>query len=257
MRRMAPFLVAFSALALPATPSEAADHYDMFEGNPIGGQEPKQHDIVDLFTFPSPDGRGKLVMIMNTNNRAHPSTAFSDAIHYTFRLRAGEQRGQGNEYRITCTFSPIPEDGTNADQKATCIAYKVVAGVATPIQGASTKVGFEQDGGGKNPALKAFVGRRADAFFGDAFVDVDLVTRDADRRRSDGPISQLSPLRHASPWRARRERRIAAATDAACRAEAILPGGTRHVVAISNARNDTSLTFIVRPFPFAANPVPW
>ena len=154
------------ALGLLAAPSSAADHYDMFESkNPIAGQEERHHDIADLFVFPSPNGSGKLVMVMNTHNRAHADSVFSNVIHYSFRVRSGKVREQGAEYRFTCTFD-VPEAG--AAQKARCATYKIENGKATPVRNGTTAVTLGQKDGGANPLVRAFAGIRSDAFFGDA-----------------------------------------------------------------------------------------
>jgi hypothetical protein len=165
-------LVAAPALLSPSV-SRGADHYDMFE-NPKGAlgaataQEDRHYDIVDLFTFPSTDGSGKLVMIMNTHNRAHPGSVFSDVIHHSFRVRTGKVRGEGNEYRFTCTFSGLDSGAGGDTQKGTCTTYRVEGGKATPIEGGATVVKVGQTDGGSNGQLRAFTGLRADAFFGDA-----------------------------------------------------------------------------------------
>lgn len=161
-RILIPFL-ALPALLLAPSTSSAADHYDMFESKDvIGSQEERHHDIVDLFTFPSPDKSGKLVMIMNTHNRAHADSAFLDTIHYSFRMRTGPVREKGAEYRFTCTFD------ASAVQTATCITYRIEYGIATPVKGGSTVVKVGQKDGGSNAKVRAFAGLRADAFFGDA-----------------------------------------------------------------------------------------
>lgn len=162
-RLIIPFVLALPPVLLAPSISAAADHYDMFESkNAVFGQEERHHDIVDLFAFPSPDKSGKLVLIMNTHNRAHADSAFLDSIHYSFRLRTGAVREKGAEYRITCTFD------ASAVQTATCVTYKVEGGTATPVASGETTVKVGQKDGGKNPKLRAFAGLRADAFFGDA-----------------------------------------------------------------------------------------
>ena len=162
-RLIIPFVLALPPMLLLPRVSAAADHYDMFESkNAVFGQEERHHDIVDLFAFPSPDKSGKLVLIMNTHNRAHETSSFLDSIRYSFRLRTGAVREKGAEYRITCTF----DAGTV--QKATCVTYKVEGGKATPVQGGETTVNVGQKDGGQNTKLRAFAGLRADAFFGDA-----------------------------------------------------------------------------------------
>ena len=161
MKRILLPFIALPALLLAPSTSSAADHYDMFESKDvIGSQEERHHDIVDLFAFPS--GSGKLVMIMNTHNRAHADSAFLDTIHYSFRMRTGAVREQGAEYRFTCTFD------AGAVQTATCITYRIENGTATPVKGGSTVLKVGDKSGGTNPKLRAFAGLRADAFFGDA-----------------------------------------------------------------------------------------
>jgi hypothetical protein len=183
MKRILLPFIALPALLLAPSTSSAADHYDMFESKDvIGSQEERHHDIVDLFTFPSPDKSGKLVMIMNTHNRAHADSAFLDTIHYSFRLRTGAVRERGAEYRFTCTFDAA------AVQTATCTTYRVENGTATPVKGGSTVVKFGAKDGGANPKLRAFAGLRADAFFGDA---VGLLVMVKTHTLPFGPIGLL------------------------------------------------------------------
>lgn len=171
-------------MLLAPGPAIAADHYDMFESkDPINGQEERHHDIVDLFAFPAPNQSGRLVMIMNTHNRAHSDSVFLDSIRYSFRLRVGAIREQGAEYRFTCTFD------ADAEQKATCNTYRIQNGTATPVTGGSTIVTVGKTDGGTNPKMKAFAGLRADAFFGDAIGLLALV-----KTRSN-PFGPVSPLR--------------------------------------------------------------
>lgn len=155
------------------TPALAADHYDMLESDDaLSTQAERGHDIVDVFAFSSPDRQGKLVMVLNTNPRAHADTLFSNVIQHSLRVRVGKTRGAGREYRFTCTFDvPAPR----MPQKATCVAYRIVGGVATPVANGSTVVTVNDTSGGDNRQLRAFAGVRADAFFGDGLGLVAMV----------------------------------------------------------------------------------
>ncbi len=162
------------ALPLTLTPTEssAADHYDAYDGDFITSDNERHHDIVDFFTFPSADKK-RLVMIMNTYNRANASSMFDDKLAYTFRAMTGKTAGQGNEYRVTCRFS----DGsaTEGKQEVTCTAYSIVADAKSPtgrraksVLSVKAPVDVVLADRAQNESLKVFAGRRADAFFGDA-----------------------------------------------------------------------------------------
>lgn len=166
MKRILLPLLALPALLLAPSTSSAADHYDAYEGDFVASDNERHHDIVDLFTFPSAD-KQRLVMIMNTYNRANRLSVFDDKLAYTFRVRAGAKPGAGNEYRFTCRFS----EGIDEAQTATCNAYRVVADGAgrRATSVAARTVAVDKVSQVAAPqTFRIFAGRRADAFFGDA-----------------------------------------------------------------------------------------
>lgn len=72
-----------------------------------------QCDICDLYAFPSPERPDHLVLVMDVVPRAMPTSTFSDAIIYRFRLRPASIAGSGataafaigeQEVVIDCTF---------------------------------------------------------------------------------------------------------------------------------------------------------
>jgi hypothetical protein len=172
-RLLAPFLLTLAPALLVPSASSAADHYDAYDGDFLKSDNERHHDIVDVFTFPSEDHK-RLVMIMNTHNRANELSMFDDKLAYTFRVRAGKIAERGNEYRFTCRFTD-GDGAKEAPQRASCAAYEIVTtgstrrASAVVIQGkkrsTTVAVGAVST---KSTPLKVFAGRRADAFFGDA-----------------------------------------------------------------------------------------
>src|SRR5688572_20774164 len=71
-----------AAFTLAPASSHASDHSDG-----VKTALDLAADITDLFTFTSPKDPNKLVMIMNVNGFAGPSSRFSDAVDYKFRIR--------------------------------------------------------------------------------------------------------------------------------------------------------------------------
>jgi hypothetical protein len=124
-------------------------------------------DISDLHAFPSPEHPGNLVMVMNVCPfQPSPSTLFSDAIDYRFRLRplrvASTGRGASfavgePESAFSFTFD-VPRtlgDGRVA-QSGTCRA---------PSGELAVLVGDEA--GAQSGGTRVFAGCRADTFFVD------------------------------------------------------------------------------------------
>jgi len=172
-RILAPFLLTLAPALLVPAESFAADHYDAYDGDFVTSDNERHHDIVDVFTFPSADKK-RLVMIMNTYNRANALSVFDDKLAYTFRVMTGKTRGQGNEYRFTCRFTEGKRDGVNEPgQNAKCNAYEVVPdGKSSTGRKAKSilarQVAVDTVSSQQDPKLRIFAGRRADAFFGDA-----------------------------------------------------------------------------------------
>src|SRR6476646_9548150 len=84
-------------------------------------------DITDLYVFPSPELAGHLVLVMNVHPFADPSTFFSDAITYRFRLRPITVAGTGRasafrvgagEWTLECTFEERATRGSVLTQRA-------------------------------------------------------------------------------------------------------------------------------------------
>jgi hypothetical protein len=196
-RILIPFL-ALPALLLAPSTSSAADHYDAYDGDFVTSDNERHHDIVDVFTFPSADKK-RLVMIMNTYNRANASSMFDDKLAYTFRVMTGKTGGQGNEYRFTCRFSEGKRDGANeAAQNADCNAYKIVADPKSST-GRKAKSVLEKRvvvdtvSTTTNSPFRIFVGRRADAFFGDAAGLGEMLSTRKLPDAFKGPITNVGP----------------------------------------------------------------
>ena len=123
-------------------------------------------DITDLYAFPSPEGHGSLVLVLNTLPFASPTARFSDALLYRFRIRALTRNGTGDgspfsptedDIVIDCVFStPEPEDG--GEQHCTCT---LPSGDTVTVQ-----VGADRATVGNGTRL--FAGPRWDPFILDA-----------------------------------------------------------------------------------------
>jgi hypothetical protein len=124
-------------------------------------------DITDVYAFPSPEQHGLLVLVLNVFPSAAPSSLFSDAVDYRFRLRpvtvsretaAAFAVGE-KEYIVSCRFAgPVEQQaGRPLAQEGTC--------TASTGQAVSFRVNDEQ--GGKAHGLRAFAGQRMDPFFFD------------------------------------------------------------------------------------------
>ena len=126
-------------------------------------------DITDVYAFPSPEGPGRLVLVMNTLPFAQPDDHFSDGLVYRFRLRRLSSRGEPGprlfhvaepEVTVDVLFDE-PDAGDRQAQR----------GVVHTSEGATQEfhVGDEGGGtGGPTGPLRAFAGARWDPFFMDA-----------------------------------------------------------------------------------------
>ena len=125
-------------------------------------------DITDLFAFPSPEHRGRLVLALDTLPFAQPSSMFSDGLIYRFRLRpltANPRQSpvpftpSGDEIIIDCVFSE-PGNGrqpNGAQQECTC---------RLP-DGQTISVRVNDERGGQADGIQVFAGPRWDPFFED------------------------------------------------------------------------------------------
>ena len=121
-------------------------------------------DITDVFTFPSPERPGHLVLVLNVFPIAAPTALFSDALTYRFRLRpvtastdAGSLFVAGDEeWTIDFNFAaPLASLGGAAVQAGTCTT-------AVGMQ-VAFRTGDEQPTEGSG--LRIFAGQRLDPFF--------------------------------------------------------------------------------------------
>src|SRR6188472_2478177 len=96
-----------------------ADHFS----GPRAMSDPAS-DITDVFTFPSPERPGHLVLVLDVFPSAAPTALFSDALHYRFRLRPVTATAAGgrpafvagaDEYTFEISFAvPSPDDGPDS-----------------------------------------------------------------------------------------------------------------------------------------------
>src|SRR4051794_19770972 len=127
-------------------------------------------DITDVYAFPSPEGPGRLVLVMNTLPFASPSALFSDGLVYRFRLRPvvrptsasspGLTAVAGDELILDTVFAPQPGGPGTApvEQEGRC---------TTPA-GESVTFTVNDIEGGSGHGLRVFAGVRWDPFIMDA-----------------------------------------------------------------------------------------
>src|SRR3712207_1065659 len=88
-------------------------------------------DITDVYAFPSPEGSGRLVLVMNTLPFAQPSDGPSDGLVYRFRLRPLTREAGADgvpftvgapEFVVDCLFSEpaAAATGQGVGQQGTC-----------------------------------------------------------------------------------------------------------------------------------------
>src|SRR5262245_12849614 len=126
-----------------------------------------QCDICDLYAFPSPERPGHLVLVMDVVPRAMPSSTFSDAIVYRFRLRpasiaaTGEKAafaigGEEQEVVIDCSFdAPRSTADGRVAQTGRCV---------TPFA-ETAAFRFNDTSGGCGEGVRMFAGLRSEPFF--------------------------------------------------------------------------------------------
>ena len=163
LRILVPAAAAIAALA-PAT-GLASDHSDGVKtGLDLAA------DITDLFTFTSPKDPNKLVLIMNANGFAGPSSTFSDVVDYKIRIRPVPDvktmvpsTSAASEKSIVCSFA----GGSlfDAKQRATCVLD--LGGAKESISFDTRMPGFKAGGSAEQNGVRIFAGIRSDPWFAD------------------------------------------------------------------------------------------
>lgn len=129
-------------------------------------------DVTDVFTFPSPERPGHLVLVLDVFPSAAATALFSDALRYRFRLRTVTATSAGgtpafvagaDEYMFDVSFAVPSPDGGAVVQAGTCTTP---SGVEIPFQ-----VGEEEPT--EMHGVRVFAGPRLDPFF------LDLVAEQA------------------------------------------------------------------------------
>lgn len=126
-------------------------------------------DITDLYAFPSPEGAGQLVLVLNTMPFAQPSSRFSDGLVYRLRVRpltrsartdAAPFSAANEEFVVDCVFSaPVGGDGAGGLRQD---------GVCTTPAGEMVAVEVNDERGGSGHGVRVFAGPRWDPFIMDA-----------------------------------------------------------------------------------------
>jgi hypothetical protein len=136
-----------------------ADHFS----GPRALSDPAS-DITDVFTFPSPERPGHLVLVLDVFPSAALTAMFSDALRYRFRLRPVTATTAGgtpafvpgaDEYMFDVSFAVASPDGGAVVQAGTCTTP---SGAEIPLQ-----VGEEKPT--EMHGLRVFAGPRLDPFF--------------------------------------------------------------------------------------------
>jgi len=121
-------------------------------------------DITDVYAFPSPEGSGRLVLVVNTLPFAKPSDLLSDGLLYRFRVRPLNASAPGEavpftpaaeEFVFDCVFS---SPGPTGEQEGTC---------TTPA-GETVSFRVNDEAGGSDAGVRVFAGPRWDPFIMDA-----------------------------------------------------------------------------------------
>ena len=121
-------------------------------------------DITDVYTFPSPERPGHLVLVLDVFPSAAATALFSDALSYRFRLRPVTATTAGgrpafvagaDEYMFEVSFAVPSPDGGAVVQAGRCTTP---SGVEIPFQ-----VGEEKPT--EMHGLRIFAGPRLDPFF--------------------------------------------------------------------------------------------
>ena len=136
-----------------------------------------QCDICDLYAFVSPERPENLVLVMDVVPRAMPTSTFSDAILYRFRLRPATIAGTGasaafavgdeeQEVVIDCSFdTPRTNAAGGVEQAGRCETP-----FASPVY-----FRMNDEAGGANGGVRAFAGLRSEPFFLDFFAMADTL----------------------------------------------------------------------------------
>ena len=136
-----------------------ADHFS----GPRALSDPAS-DVTDVFTFPSPERPGHLVLVLDVFPSAAATALFSDALRYRFRLRPVTATTAGgtpafvagaDEYMFDVSFAVPSPDGGAVAQAGTCTTP---SGVEIPFQ-----VGEEKPT--EMHGVRVFAGPRLDPFF--------------------------------------------------------------------------------------------
>jgi hypothetical protein len=121
-------------------------------------------DVTDVFTFPSPERPGHLVLVLDVFPSAAPTALFSDALRYRFRLRPVTATTAGgtpafvpgaDEYMFDVSFSVPAADGGAPVQTGTC----------TTPSGTEIPCRLGVDDPTEMHGVRIFAGPRLDPFF--------------------------------------------------------------------------------------------
>jgi len=134
-------------------------------------------DLIDLFAFPAPDNRGRLVVVMDAFGKAGPSAVFSDATIYRFRFRPTSIAATG----------PGAAFGVDPDEVVFDFAFDVPSGNRTTVQrgycrtpdGEAVSFSTSDERGGSGPGVRVFAGQRSEPFF----LDVHTILESAKTRQ--------------------------------------------------------------------------
>ena len=163
-------------------------------------------DITDVFTFPSPERPGHLVLVMDVFPSTTATALFSDALTYRFRLRPLTATTAGgrpafaagaDEYAFDVTFA-VPSSADGPDGMVQAGTCTIPGGAEIPF-----RVGVEKPT--EDQGVRVFAGPRLDPFFLD--LAAEQATHDAGAAGIPAQGRQLRPGRQRAQHRPRARHR--------------------------------------------------
>jgi len=154
-------------------------------------------DICDMYAFPSPERPGHLALVMDVYPLATPTSSFSDAIVYRFRLRpvsiaadrpAFPFGGEDTELVFACTFE-VPRSRAGdapAEQWGSC----------TGPSGQIVRFRVNDERGAEGDSMRVYAGLRSDPFFIDlpAYLETIKTGRVAFKNPGENSLTGLNAL---------------------------------------------------------------
>lgn len=167
-------------------PLMASDHID----GPVTVRHPVA-DITDVYAFPSPDGPGRLVLVMDVYTGVSATGHFSEKVVYNFLVKNASIRGDGQEpgfntqgdYKLSFSFET--PHGPNTAHWVTC----------TSSNGTSIRVKVDDTNGfSAGDKLGVFAGRRSDPFFYNSMWGTKVINGNITAPKDNNLLKHLNVL---------------------------------------------------------------